>query len=346
MKDYTATEALELLLSDFRERKKTFRAICNYDDSMMQMRRKYRQQIENITDPLKSVAENLFKISDQTFFLFQVIEWKIDYLAEGLLHSIQSRNPLSLAINARSLVEHIATIALVGSKINQLEEALRGQQSEATIMKELERGKKFLNQAYYGKSPKVAGEKEVKSIHINDSLKVLSQEIKNIEEIYDFLCEYVHPNYGSNLLVSTGKLASGKLNPPEEFHRETLDKLRRICSYCMLYLREEVTGHLASPIRIQALIDRCFTRGVTLQNVFSIKEAKPVGDGKSKETAYYFPKARTPQEAIQLTYQYLQSEGYDLSGIKEIGGIEDGYIYDIHHTDKGKIWVKIPQLKI
>ncbi len=343
MEDYTATEALELLLKDFCERKKWYSAICDYDDSMTQMRRKYRQQIENITDPLKSIAEDLFEIADQTFFLFQVIEWKIDYLAEGLLHSIQSKNPLSLAINTRSLVEHIATIAWVGSKVNQLEESLRGQQSETIINKELERGKNFLNQAYYGGNPKVAGEKKIKPIHVNDSLKVLSKEITNIEEIYDFLCEYVHPNYGSNLLVSTGNLASGKLNPPEEFHRETLDKLRRICSYCMLYLRDEVTGHLSSPIRIQALIDRCFTRGVKLQNVFAIKEAKPIGDGKSKATAYYFPKARTPQEAIQLTYQYLQSEGYDLSGLKEIDGVEDGYIYDVHHTDKGKIWVKIPQ---
>ncbi len=116
MEDYTATEALELLLSDFRERKKTYSAICDYDDLMTHMRRKYCQQIENITDPLKSVAKDLFEIADQTFFLFQVIEWKIDYLAEGLLHSIQSKNPLSLAINARSLVEHIATIAWVGSK--------------------------------------------------------------------------------------------------------------------------------------------------------------------------------------------------------------------------------------
>ena len=82
-----------------------------------------------------------------------------------------------------------------------------------------------------------------------------------------------------------------------------------------------------------------------MQNVFAIKEAKPVGDGKSKTTAYHFPKARTPQEAIQLTYQFLEAEGYELSGFKEIGGIEDGYIYDVHHTDKGKIWVKIPESK-
>lgn len=347
MQNYTATEALELLLNDFRERRKEFSAISDYDDSMMQMRQEYRQQIKKITGPLKSIAENLFEISDQSFFLFQVIDWKINYLAEGLLHAVQLKNPLTLANNARALVEHIAMIAWVGSKINQLEESLRGQQSEAAIQGALEKTKTSLRQAYYGKSSKVAaaGEKEEKSIHINDLLKVLSKDIENIEEMYDLLCEYVHPNYGSNMLVSTGNLASGKLNPPEEFNRETIDKLRRICSYCMIYLRNEVTGHLASPIRIQDLIDRCFIRGVKLQNVFTIKEAKPVGDGKSKATAYHFPKARTPQEAIQLTYQFLEDEGYKLSDVKEIGGIEAGYIYNVHHTNKEKIWVKVPLSK-
>lgn len=346
MKNPTATEALVLLLNDFRERKKKFTAICDYDGSMKQMREKFNQQIETISNPLREVAKKLFEIADQSFFLIQVVEWKIDYLADALIHAIKSENPISLANNARALVEHVATLAGIGSEIDCLEESLKGQQSESKIQKALERATSNLRKAYYGKSPKMSEGKGDKAIHINDSLKILSKDVKNIEELYDFLCEYVHPNYGSNLLVSTGKLAGGSLKPPEEFHRETLDKLRRICSYCMIYLNDEVSGHLASPIRLQALIDRFFVRGVKLQNVFAIKEAKPKGDGKSKLTAYHFPKARTPQEAIQLTSQFLESEGYKLTGKKEVGGIEDGHIFDVHHTSKGKVWVKIPLMKI
>lgn len=341
--EYTDTKALLLLLNDFRERRESFSVFSDYDKSMVGIRETYRPRIESLDSPLKPIAKELFEIADQSFFLLQVVEWKIDYLAEGLFQAIQSKNPLSLANNARALVEHVASIAGICSEIGRLENTLHGQQSEKIIKEAIGRAKSYLQRAYYGRSPKASGKQEPKSIHINDSLKALSKKVKNIEEIYDFLCEYVHPNFGSNLLVSTGELANGRLNPPEEYHRETLDQLRRICSYCMIYLKEQATEHLSSPIRIQALIDLCLVRGAKLQNVFAVKAAQPIGDGKSKATAYYFPKARTSQEAIQLTYQFFESEGYKWVS-QEVGGVEDGYIYDIHNTNKGRVWVKVPML--
>ena len=186
MKNYTATEALELLC-DFRDRKKSFSAFFNYDDSMKQMRQRYHQKMESISDPLKAVAKELVEIADQSFFLLQVVEWKIDYLAEALLYAIRSKNPLSLANNARALVEHIASISNLGAELSHLEESLKGQQSEKVIMKALKRTKSYLKKAYYGKSPKLAEKTEEKSIHVNDSLKILSKEVQNVEEIYDFL---------------------------------------------------------------------------------------------------------------------------------------------------------------
>src|SRR4029077_16778312 len=122
---------------------------------------------------------------------------------------------------------------------------------------------------------------------------------------YDFLCEYVHPNYGSNVLVSSGKLASGRLNPPEDFHRDTLDRLRSYCSFCMEYLRDRGIAHGAVFARLQALLDLCFAPGANMGNAFSIRTPNPAGDGTSKETAFHFPKARTAPEAIQLCYAYL-----------------------------------------
>jgi len=344
MDNYTAKEALELLLTDYREKRKDFSIFCEYDASMAQMRKNYQERINKTSASLKPIASTLFEISDQSFFLLQVIEWKIDYLSEALLHAIKAKNPLSLANNARALVEHIASISGIGSELNILINSLDGQQSEKAIQKAIERTKNYLNRAYFGTSIKNKTNNKNKSLHINDSLEKLSKEISNINEIYDFLCEYVHPNFGSNLLVSTGTLANGKLNPQEDFHRETLDKLRRICSYCMIYLKDETPGHLSSPLRILSLIDLCFIKGAKIQNVFSAKKATPLGDGKSKETALFFPKARAPQEAIKLTYEFFDANGYNLTGRKEVGGIENGFIYDVHSTNKGKVWVKIPML--
>jgi AraC-like DNA-binding protein len=84
------------------------------------------------------------------------------------------------------------------------------------------------------------------------------------------------------------QLAGGRLNPPEEFHRGTLDKLRRCCSFCMLFLKERGIEHGSIFIKLQNLFELGSGRGATVNNVFAIKAPMPDGDGKSKETAYFF----------------------------------------------------------
>lgn len=209
------------------------------------------------------------------------------------------------------------------------------------IHQAMDRAETFLHRAYYGKSRKIASEEDEQAIHVNDYLKALKKEVSDIEDVYDFLCEYVHPNYGSNILVSTGRLASGRLNPPEEFHRETLDRLQRYCFLCMLFLRGRGIEHGAIFIKLQNLFELCFARGAKVNNVFSIKVPKPDGDGKSRETAFFFPKARTAYEAISLCYEFLAKEGYKVLG-RHNGGLGAGVIYDVYQTDKGTIWFKVP----
>lgn len=48
---------------------------------------------------------------------------------------------------------------------------------------------------------------------------------------------------------------------------------------------------------------------------------------------------------MQLQYNLLKTKfGIEGDSWKEkrIGGIENGYIYDVHITTKGEIWFKIP----
>lgn len=104
--NYNATEAAIALLRDFRARRLLFHAFDQYDEAMKQMRTSASEKIETLDDPLKSIASRLFSITDKGFYLFQVCEWKLDYLAESLIHAIEAKNPLSLANNARALVEH------------------------------------------------------------------------------------------------------------------------------------------------------------------------------------------------------------------------------------------------
>jgi rRNA-processing protein FCF1 len=342
--EYNAAEAAKILLKDYRERRQAFHAFDNYDEVMMNMRKDVAAKIEKLNEPLKKISTRLFSIADKGFFLCQVCEWKLDYLAEALIHAVDAKNPLALANNARGLLEHVAALVVILKELEQLENNLRGQGQEKAINDALAKAEKFIHRGFYGKNPKLTNDKNEQALHINDCLKTLKKEVADIEDVYDFLSEYVHPNYGSNLLVSSGQLGRGKLNPPAEFHRETLDRLCRYCSHCMLFLKDRVIQDSSVFVRLQDLLEMCFFRGAKLTNVFSIKTPKPDGDGKSRDTAFCFPKARTHMEAIRLCYEFLEKEGYKVQK-QAIGDVADGFIYDVYTTDKGMVWFKVPEMK-
>ena len=340
-KAYTAKEGLMILIKGFLDTQQGSEPFGDYDATMKALRERHQESMAYVEEPLTGIANHLFEVSDQAHFVFQVLNWKIYYLAKGLGHAIETENPMTLAINARSLLEHIATCSSVGRRIQKLESDLDGQQSEKKILASLESMQSYLKRAYYGSS---SGEsdREVTVIHINDALRDLEKEISNARELYDSLSEFVHPNYGSNRLVSSGELASGHLKLSEELNRELLDRLRRICSYCFIYLKNNITGHFAGPLRLQAILELCFVRGVKLSTVFAKKQPKPTGDGKSKETAYFFPKARTAPEAMKLQNEFLKSEGLEVTGLKQSGGFKEDFIYDVYPTTIGNIWFKAP----
>ena len=345
-KPYSPSEAATLLLREYREHRENFRIFDDFDKAMSGMRTSVDEGLGTVAEPLRTVADRLFKISRNGFFLTQLCGLKIGYLAEALQHSIKVGNPLSLASNTRGLIEHLAALMFVTETLEKLRESLDGQGSESKINEALGKAEGTLRRAYYGRSPK-ASEKGETAPHIeSECLAALEKYVPDIRETYGFLCEYVHPNYGSNLLLSTGELGRGRLNPPAEFHKETIDRICRYCSLALLFLRDDAVRISAPPIRLHDLMNRCFVRGAKISSVFGRRDASPVGDGLSQETAFFFPKARTSLEAIDLADRFLKESGIVSTGNREIGGVADGFIYDVFPTSKGRLWFKIPMMKL
>ncbi len=344
--DYTAKEALLVLIGDFLKRQQAQAQFADYDNVMQQMRSRHAERSASLQPSLKKVADELFSTADNTFFIFHILTWKIYYLAEGIQKAVESANPVSLANNSRALLEHIATFSAVGQEIERLEADIVGQQSEDKILTIISKAQDHLKRTYYGARTKSEAVNSVSAIHINDSMKALRKEVPNASEIYDHLCEFVHPNYLSNRLVSSGKLASGQLNISEEANRELLGQLRRICSYCFLYLKDQTTGHLAGPVRIHLLVERAFSPAARINTIFTQLPPNASGDGKSVETAYFFPKARTPLEAMQMIADFLEQNKVIVTGSRRIGAVKEEYVYDVYPTSSGDVWFKIPALKL
>lgn len=114
----------------------------------------------------------------------------------------------------------------------------------------------------------------------------------------------------------------------------------------MLFLRDNC-AHIVKPIiNLQDYVNRSLTPGAKVSNVFSRKAAKPEGDGKTKETAFFFPKARTSGETIDMIYRYLRDSGIEETGTMATDYGKDGYLYDVFETTHGKIWFKTPPMKL
>jgi hypothetical protein len=229
--------------------------------------------------------------------------------------------------------------------LKSLRESLAGQGSETRIKEAISRTESLLHRAYYGKSPKGKNKAEAAPHIESECLAAFEKHVKDIRAVYDFLCEYVHPNYGSNILVSTGQLGTGRLNPSPELHKDIIDRVCRYCSLTMLFLRDQAVPISASLMHLKDLVDRCLSKGAKISNVFAKRNAIPEGSGESKETAFFFPKARTPAEAIELSYRYLDESGIELVGDRQNAGISDGFIYDVYPTSRGRIWFRIPMQK-
>jgi len=334
-----------LLLREYCEHREHFRVFEDFDAAMAAMQASIDKNLDQTAEPLKSVAQRLFKISRDAFFLIEVCEWKITYIAKALLHTIETRNHLSLANNTRALIEHVAALVFILDSLGKLRNSLQGQGSEKKINEAIEKTESTLRRAYYGTSPK-GKDKEKSAPHIeSECLAAFEKYVADIRDVYDFLCEYVHPNYGSNLLVSTGQLGEGRLNPPPDFQQDTIDRICRYCSSAMLFLRDRTVSISANLLHLKKLVDRCFVESARITNVFSKKKAVPEGDGLAKETAYFFPRARTALEAIELSYRYLEESGIDVMGNRENAGVSEGFIYDVYHTARGRLWFKIPMVK-
>lgn len=164
--------------------------------------------------------------------------------------------------------------------------------------------------------------------------------MSNINNLYSVLCEYVHPNFGNNKLVSSGKLGKGKFESVD-INSESVTEILQ-CSALVFELLDIKKIHYPSICMLTYnLVEYFFVKGAKITSVFSQSSTKTTGDGKSQKTALFFSKARNAPEAIILTYAYFDKHKIIVYG-RQNGGISNDYIYDIYETSDGVFWVKVP----
>ena len=80
----------------------------------------------------------------------------------------------------------------------------------------------------------------------------------------------------------------------------------------------------------------------TAQDATETQEPFITGDGLSFETAYHFPSISNRVEVVGLEYWVLKELGLSSHGQMLIN--KDGISYDVHETDGGKVYFRLPKL--
>jgi len=281
------------------------------------------------------IAHSLHDLAQAHFFSTLVFRFKTREIARGILEADQNANLVVLFNLARAFMEHTASLAFQNQALEKALADIEKKQTFEQIDRAIRKHRKIVDQLYYGG---VGSPKEIKRIHVNDLLKALTVIDRRAEDDYATLCEFVHPNFGSNLLVSSGELSTGSIGIPSSLMSEELSLARSAIERCAALDWELVISGTRSLSTIENWIAIASAQNTKLTQLFSVRIAHS-GDGKTKDTAIFFSKARTHVEAVQAFDKYLERQGITLHA-RCLACIEDGYLFDIAQTNKGSLWVK------
>jgi hypothetical protein len=332
-------------MQDFNEASTRLSVLDDFSEKFSERRKLFESLDAHMPQDLKEIAIAFEDIIEKFLFVTLVNRRKIDGIVSLLIFSINSKNPIALAQGVRALVEHACILCMVAYEIEKLKVGIKGQNEIEKIRAVLSRSEIFLYRCYFGKSGKVVKEKGSQALHINDGLDALKARLPSVIDDYDYLCEFVHPNYGSNLLVSVSEIQKYITSLDSNFDRIEINRMVSIGGKVLSEIESNELFIYSLCGILSSIANRFTAYDAKITNIFSVRKPVIKGNGKSKETALYVTNGRDSGEEIEFIYGYLDKNSFNVYG-RAMVGMEDGFIYDLYKTNKGEVWVKISLAKV
>ena len=258
-------------------------------------------------------------------------------LSTEFLTALADKKVLIASMIARALHEMSAFTCYLSKTIDKKLSTVERQVDEGKIIKELEATVKFLEKAFYGSSSKATGISHIDIKHGRDELRKIWGDEKNS---YDRLCDYVHPNYGSNVIYGSGNLSelSG-----EKINEVTEDQIVFLAKHFILVVDQAHTflnALAARSVFFTAAQLRLKEPNFKVQNLFKPRKVgkSKNNSGKSFETAIDLSKL--PHiEIVPAIYHHLEKKGLTFLS-RNIDRYNENF-YDVVQTNKGKYFFKV-----
>lgn len=290
------------------------------------------QNLQSMDDRSETadVARLMHAFARDHYHLFLVGQYKIRELCRGIGAALESSNETVLFNLTRSLVEHSASLAYQMRALERAVEELPKKTERRAIEASIGRHRKAAHLLYYN---------EKALVHVHDMIKALGARFDKARGEYDALCEFVHPNYGSNRLVSSGQLGSGQIRSHAPELGPELTRVHWLIERCLMLTDDEFNKEIAFYLgKIASWVEIACEDSAKLSQIFSLRSAAS-GDGQTKETAISFPRARTFFEEREAFYEYLKVKKLVMNA-RRLAAVENGILFDEIITDKGTLWVR------
>lgn len=203
-----------------------------------------------------TLSIELIRIKNQFIHCYRTFETKLNYITKAKIYALNNNNFLVFANCARGLVEHAASISFQLKKGNQC-------LTNLSSTKGLSEAKNFLKEYHDHLNKLFYGTRFFKQEGLLEAIGVLSlidnylaKEIKSIREYYDFLCDFVHPNFGSNIIVTSGTLAEGVIDPPFEQKKEIVMQILKGVGRVYEYLNDTAVDFSKIGINFDNFIEK------------------------------------------------------------------------------------------
>jgi hypothetical protein len=291
-------------------------------------------------DPAADWAWLLYELARTHFYMLRVANLKIVRIAKGIRWAIEAGNATVQMTLVRSLLEHTAALSFQTEELAGLNDDLSRQADSCKLRQAIERHQKTVRNIYFNQSyTGCGGTTQKPDFHVNDYRKVLQNDYPEEERTYDRLCQFVHPNYGSNYLVSSGELGRGLLDRDYSEYEPDIEFANTCTRKCLELAHRYETEASTYLLFLDSRIEIAGKSGKRPMTIFSEKGLSHEGDGRAKESAIFFNKARSHVEAIEMTRRFLRSENR-IFKMSIVEGIEGGFLYERIETDLGDLWFR------
>lgn len=340
---YKTTESFALIEKFLQKRRERESEIGR--TTTVSFERELKEKTASVLEREKEIgilAVGFCLLKNQYLFLVHVIEAKLTYLMRSMVHALNTDNHLLLALCVRSLIEHSASLCYLVHSTRTFLDNVSGSRDFRTINAKLEELRSVYVRMFYG-TRFFKKEGLVDALQVGKLLdKYLASEVADIRTAYNFLSDFVHPNFGSNVLVSSGELGEGIIDPPIEDKKEIIEQVLRITATLIEYLEQKTLDFARAGIQLDDWLHRALHPSTSLSTLLIDITPEFVGDGAAKQTAIFFTNARTHLEHTSMQERYIKQFGLQIVGQRYTAAIEDGFIYDVYPTRTGTLWFKVP----